>query len=122
MSANWESEAAKMADIYKGAQLVIAASSSPDPGIPFLAPLKTPRSNPLDLILLYDRQQVDVCKIKTRPIIREPLVEPLNQGAWTFQEQWLARRLLQLRGGELRWRCPEKKFCECEDIHFENWN
>jgi hypothetical protein len=36
----WESGAARMADIYEDAQLVIAASSYPNPGIPFLAPHK----------------------------------------------------------------------------------
>jgi hypothetical protein len=114
---DWESEAAKMADIYEGAQLVIAASSSPNPDTPFLAPRKTPCAKPLELNLDYERQQGVVCKVKARPMVADLPVEPLDERAWTFQEQWLARRLLQFRGGELRWRCLEKERCECQEEH-----
>ena len=114
--ADWESESSKMGAIYQGAQIVIAASASPDAEVSFLAPRQTPYAKPLEL--QYKCQNGGVSIVKARPLLMEfPSIEPLDTRAWAFQEQWLSRRLLRYCSGELRWRCRKKESCECQTFH-----
>ncbi|KAI9744761.1 MAG: hypothetical protein M1818_001686 [Claussenomyces sp. TS43310] len=114
---DWESEAATMAYIYEGAQLVIDASSSHNPRTPCMAPRRIPWGETLELYLGYVPQQGDVRKVQARPSVAKSPAEQLDGRAWTFQEQRLARPLLQFWGDELRWRCLEQERCECRDSH-----
>jgi hypothetical protein len=115
-TADWESESTKMGAIYQAAQIVIAASASADPDVSFLALRRTPYAKPLEL--QYERQDGGYSTVKARPLLEEfPSIEPLDTRAWTFQEQWLSRRLLRYCSGELRWRCRKKRRCECQTFH-----
>jgi hypothetical protein len=107
-SADWEFEAVRMADIYEGAQLVIAASSSPNHGASFLAPRKTPLGKSIELNLNYENPKGDIFKVMAlHQGLEYPFVEPLDERAWTFQEQRLARRLIQFHRQALKWSCTE---------------
>lgn len=78
--ADWESESSKMGAIYQGAQIVIAASASPDAEVSFLAPRQTPYAKPLEL--QYKCQNGGVSIVKARPLLKEfPSIEPLDTRA-----------------------------------------
>ncbi|KAF2649939.1 HET-domain-containing protein [Lophiostoma macrostomum CBS 122681] len=84
--SDWETESARMRDVYEGATLVIGASmaSSDDDGF-----------------------------LGKRPGHFRAKGEPLARRAWTYQERFLSRRYMSFTSQELRWRCLEGIRCEC---------
>ena len=107
---DWEIESSQMGRIYEGAQIVIAASVSPNSEASFLTRYETPVSHPLEL--KYKRRDGHCSTVKARPHIYHNL-EPLETRAWAFQEQWLSTRLLRYTAHEVIWNCKTKIACEC---------
>jgi hypothetical protein len=123
--SDWESEAAKMADVYQNAWLTISAtrSSSPTSGCfnsmePQILKLEgVIRDSPF---ILYARNKMehvtsdwgpDPTKV---PMRRFPL--PLLTRGWAFQERLLSARVLHFGPQELFWECRERVTCECKGI------
>lgn len=95
----WETEAAKMADIYSGSWVVIAAAQANDSSAGFLHPresarhisLKLPHSTAVDICV---RRRIGHDTSSANRIPSGLLLSPLLQRAWCFQERILAPRIL----------------------------
>ncbi|CAM1505046.1 Fc.00g106830.m01.CDS01 [Cosmosporella sp. VM-42] len=114
----WTIEAAKMAQIYENASIVIAASSVPDPGTSFL----TRRLLPLESSPLSFKGSSTIFRARTRPCygihskpgsVRKDL---LDDRAWALQEKQLARRWISYSSSEVQWKCRTIESCECRSV------
>lgn len=106
---DWQSESARMADIYQNACLVIAASAATD-GI------LVPRPN--NFIKSHEYHDGgNSLEIAVAPWIyhnHEPGgQEPLSARGWTLQERLLSRRFLSFNAVEIHWECQSLSLCEC---------
>jgi hypothetical protein len=115
---DWNTESAKMADVYQLATLTLSATaSSGDAQGCYPAPSNT--IGDLEVTLPDD---VGACEIA----IRQPIAHwdavgqgelhrrfPLMSRGWAFQERLLSRRLLHFCDSELVWECREITTCEC---------
>lgn len=121
-TTDWEQEAARMADVYSKAFVVVTGSSSPNPETPFLGPRE-------------DEWQAKTFNVAAAPGVNTPirarkravLAAPLDQGlleppfttswgtlkrvgplynrGWCFQEAYLAARNLHFSPGSLVFEC-----------------
>lgn len=106
---DWRREAGRMADVYRNAHFVLAASRSRSDQEGFLdsrvapkmATLPTNSSESSEFLLTI---RSPMTTDNGRPFDREPL----NERAWCLQERWLARRIL--------YHCSEQMFWECAEI------
>jgi hypothetical protein len=118
--ADWEAEAAKMADIYESAYITIAATRSADHDAGLFSRMK-PQFTAHAITLqpegeaestLYFRQIMPhLVDMIHSP---EQAAEfPLLSRGWVFQERLLSRRILHFNNEELAWECLEISKCEC---------
>ena len=116
---DWEIEAAQMGNVYRNADLVLAATSSIGDEHGFLDFRK---------ISLGDHEST---VLSTFPVtwlgntynihVSTQLIhythyfagEPLSTRAWTFQERLLARRFLSFNQFEVHFECETSWRCEC---------
>lgn len=116
-SLDWEREAAKMADVYGLAYLVLGASSAAGGSEGFLGPrahhfqgsIKVPCPSPHWM-----------APIHYRPLLEHPVPNasslhfgPLESRGWTFQERAMAKRFVSFGKHELLWSCSCLWDCEC---------
>ncbi|KAF4467991.1 TOL [Fusarium albosuccineum] len=130
---DWKTEAAKMASIYHGADLVLSATGSVDGDggclshrEPFITVSGTfPDGKPFDI---YGRMPIQhdvfgwgtepkMAKGSSNPISGTPLGDvsdfPLISRAWCFQERLLATRILHYTKDEIVFDCLSSMECEC---------
>ncbi|KAF9772597.1 hypothetical protein IL306_009687 [Fusarium sp. DS 682] len=130
---DWEIEAAKMASIYNGAELVLAATGSADGAggclfqrEPFVTVSGSfPDGKPFEI---YGRKVAkhavfgwntdpSVSKGSSNPIAGTTVSEvndyPLMTRAWCFQERLLATRILHYTKSEMIFDCLSSMECEC---------
>jgi hypothetical protein len=109
--ADWEREAGKMADIYRGSYITIAATSASGPHEGFVfATRRVPyHSVNLQLIHRFKNSQYPVDP-EPGPLKR---TMPLLTRAWTYQERLLAPRVLHFAFSEVVYDCYTKRRCEC---------
>lgn len=137
--SDWESESKKMASIYAGSQLNIAATQSADGDGGCFAERWT--LDPLNRIDLPTESWFDVIPdddyegepyfISVRPALHVAHdhftraadyvtsmidVSPLLSRAWVFQERLLAPRTLHFHYEELIWECNTGISCECSRL------
>lgn len=144
---DWETEASKMASIYNGAYLVVAATATPDGSGGCLFARKphitingtSPTGAPFEI---YGRETIshdifgwNVDKNLRRVwdpsntqewINRHDTAYPLMSRAWCFQERMLATRMLHYTKKEVVFECASSMSCECgalqdhdQDPHLE---
>ncbi|KAK2741335.1 heterokaryon incompatibility protein [Colletotrichum kahawae] len=119
---DWEQEAARMADVYGKAFIVITASSSPNPETPFLGPREEEWLTKTFNIQITHGQNVPI-KARKRAVLAAPLkqglleppftsswgtlkrVGPLYDRGWCFQEAYLASRNLHFTPGSVIFEC-----------------
>jgi hypothetical protein len=117
---DWEEQAAKMADIFQGASITIAAASASNPYEPFL----TERDAAFRNVSITNR-----IATLSKPIsfkVRRKIAlgihakshqslhfDPLDGRAWALQELELSTRLARFTRGEIQWHCKKKRSCEC---------
>ena len=112
---DWETESARMADIYGNSVLTIAASSSENSqaGCLFSRDV-TPRialnypSNTRPAGFVYVRRALKSFKETVDS-------GPLSRRGWVYQERLLSRRILHYCQDQLHWECQET--CLSEDGH-----
>ena len=101
-TSDWEKEAGRMADIYRGSVCTLSALGSRNSNGGFFRVSKKKS----DLVLRYD---LELAAQRIRVFPREPniweLQGPLMDRAWTLQERELSRRNLYFSRGELLWEC-----------------
>ncbi|KAI1407290.1 heterokaryon incompatibility protein-domain-containing protein [Hypoxylon sp. FL1857] len=112
---DWAAEAAKMAQVYENASVVIAASSVFNPGMSFL----THRASPFESSPLNFKGSSTIFRARKRPrygLHSKPgslKKDPLDIRAWVLQEEQLARRRISYSSSEVQWKCKTIESCEC---------
>lgn len=109
---DWNNEAKKMSHVYRRASLVIAAADAPD-STQRLSNAKRPDSVifriPYYAISGPGQDHYNISKsIRTGG----PLLGPLRERGWVFQELYLGRRKIFFTSEGLRWKCGE---CELDE-------
>ncbi|KEF56045.1 uncharacterized protein A1O9_07626 [Exophiala aquamarina CBS 119918] len=115
---DWNSEAARMGDIYGEAILVISAANANHVGFGFL----NERSGSRTFKNKLQKGPGDPTHILVQEptihgnILGDPSLEqqwPVFRRAWTLQERLLATRLVHFAAGEIIWECATTCACEC---------
>jgi len=120
-TTEWETEAAKMADIYSGSWVVIAAAQAKDSFAGFLNPresarhisLKLPHGTTVDICV---RSRIGHDTSSANRIPSDLLLSPLLSRAWCFQERILAPRILYFDEREYIFHCQKEERCECGSV------
>lgn len=131
---DWQIEAAKMASIYEGAHIVVAATGSINGDIGFLnkrrpfitEPGVSPNGEPFEI---YGRETIDhtvfgwglkssdvedvLDPITGGRVVGDPSSYPLLYRAWCFQERVLATRIVHFLKDEMVFECLTCMECEC---------
>ncbi|KAI0902728.1 heterokaryon incompatibility protein-domain-containing protein [Ustulina deusta] len=119
---DWLRQAAKMADVYAGAQLTISAARSSSFSEGFLTDRNTDIELPLSERLpmgtaLYARD-CGALEASHQGINRQPSHHtPLFQRAWAFQERLLSQRVLHFLKTEVVFECEKSLWCECGEYN-----
>lgn len=121
-TTDWETEAARMADVYSKAFVVVTGSSSPNPETPFLGPREDEWLTKTFNFPVSPGVNVPI-KARKRAILAAPLdqglleppfttswgslkrVGPLYNRGWCFQEAYLATRNLHFTPGSIVFEC-----------------
>ncbi len=122
--ADWEVESTKMADVYSGAFLTIAATKSSNCDGGCLSDRATQDGHVFKTFAIdgtYDGKQVQVMMREALNIAHDDTLfssprsatAPLFQRAWCFQERLLSPRLLHFHADEMVWVCRNATACEC---------
>jgi hypothetical protein len=108
---DWAEESAKMASIYSGAILTLAAAASSDShGGLFRAP-KPPQKINLKVNGGFSGSVFAIPELHLKRL-------PLLSRGWVFQERFLSKRALYFNQHELSWSCQNGvTICECGDKH-----
>jgi len=121
---DWRVEGSKMAHVYSGADLTLAAAAADS------SPSGCFRQTPERPSTVYsypdsDGSQLDV---HIRPQLNGEAWEdntlPLLRRGWTLQECLLSRRMINFTDEELVWGCRTKTACECSSVdhHYYSQN
>lgn len=119
---DWEKEAARMADVYSRAFIVVTASSSPNPVTPFLGPREEewhPKTfnfpvSPGITVPIIARKRAVLAAPLDYGLLEPPFtttwgalkrVGPLYNRGWCFQESYLATRNLHFSPGSIVFEC-----------------
>ncbi|KAK0715425.1 heterokaryon incompatibility protein-domain-containing protein, partial [Lasiosphaeris hirsuta] len=108
-ASDWETESAKMGEIYNNAFLTVAASSAPSAGDGFLRR----HQEPAELKVKWPDGVTARARIGPPGLLSPLDSEPWYQRGWTFQEQLLSARLVTYSDREVQWACPSVRACEC---------
>jgi hypothetical protein len=110
----WAQEAAKMADVYSGAYVVLAATRAKEATEGFLQPHR----EPLEIESRMDAGRT--FRVQARLDSNHNFLEsfeldklPLSQRGWCLQEQLLASRIVHFCPSEVLYECRSLTFCEC---------
>ncbi|KAF2786185.1 HET-domain-containing protein [Melanomma pulvis-pyrius CBS 109.77] len=124
-SRDWEIESAKMATVYSGGRLTIAAtrSSSGRGGLfarteDFKVSGKAPDGEDY---CLYFRERIDHqidAVFETADSISSEKYYPLLSRAWVYQERMLSTRVFHFGRYELFFECNSNTQCECKSIRY----
>ncbi|KAF4427555.1 hypothetical protein CGGC5_v014487 [Colletotrichum fructicola Nara gc5] len=117
---DWEYEAARMADVYGFAYLVLGASSASDGTKGFLGRRHYSGGS---VTVPCSASPRKFSKIHYRPVLnhRKALFYanfdgPLSERGWAFQERALAKRFVSFGEFELQWACRSLEDCECDEF------
>lgn len=124
---DWEIESTKMADIYSGAYLTIAATRSSNCHGGCLSDRVTSNERPVETITVDCNKEGMPFQISVREALEvahldacfsSPTSEtaPLFRRAWCFQERLLSPRLLHFHPDEMVWVCRGCTACECGNL------
>ncbi|KAF3011315.1 hypothetical protein E8E14_002980 [Neopestalotiopsis sp. 37M] len=105
---DWEYEAARMEQVFRGAYFTIAATSAKTSNDGFLTP-RRPRSF-LELITL-NGQKVYVCRAVDN-FYEDVELGELNERGWVLQERALSRRSIHFSSNQIYWECGAGIHCE----------
>ncbi|SCO34845.1 related to tol protein [Fusarium fujikuroi] len=107
---DWAMEASKMADVYRGSYLTLAASSSPDAnGGLFLdcqTPAKAVNFSPELFPPEFEQKLPKSCLFRHPVASRAAILDgPLSKRAWVLQEQILSTRLIHFTNTQMFYQC-----------------
>ncbi|KAJ4986560.1 hypothetical protein SVAN01_07996 [Stagonosporopsis vannaccii] len=112
---DWAAEAARLADIYSGAWVVLAATRSNDVAQGFL------QSRPKPVDVSIPRARKDPLRLQARNVSNHSFYGetvdmerlPLFQRGWCMQERLLACRIIHFLPDEIFYECRQDSRCEC---------
>ncbi|KAK6079503.1 hypothetical protein SCUP234_05672 [Seiridium cupressi] len=110
---DWQLESAKMASIYAGSTVTLAATLSSSDLHSFTS--KSPRAH-LSQRLTYQSESGTPQTIRIRKTLTHgtgPVPFPLLTRGWVLQERLLSPRVVHFTPDELIWECMERTTCEC---------
>lgn len=102
---DWQHEAAKMASVYRNANIVIGAANASADSEGFLHRRKT------EMASFGEKIHVSLLPPKAQRLSdeSEPVKEePLSARAWTLQERYLPHRMISYGKNHVFWECSEK--------------
>jgi hypothetical protein len=116
---DWEIESAKMASIYAGASLTIAASNgeTSESGC-----FHKPRNTPFLIKVNGDSTNLSVRMHERHDNFIQDVflssagAEPLFTRGWALQERLLSRRILHYTKSEVVWECTTCMDCQCGGV------
>ncbi|KAH6638799.1 heterokaryon incompatibility protein-domain-containing protein [Boeremia exigua] len=116
---DWAAEAARLADIYSGAFVVLAATRSSDAAEGFLQQ----REKPLEISISNGQRRK--LEVQVRRTSNHKWWDggldlrnlPLFQRGWCLQERLLACRIVHFLPDEILYECKEAVRCECDLRH-----
>jgi len=121
---DWRIEGSRMADIYSGADLTLAAAAADSSSSGCF------RQTPERPSTAYSYPDPDGSRLDVhiRPQLKGKAWDwnslPLLRRGWTLQECLLSRRIINFTDEELVWGCRTKTACECSyvDHHYDSQN
>jgi hypothetical protein len=118
---DWQRECSRMASIYSGALVTIAASDAADSSKGFFHDYNSARFDSCELPYWNDTEDamVRVSVTYQPPNMQCMANEPesrLSKRGWVLQERLLSPRILSFRSNRLHWECS--KFCRSDDMHY----
>ncbi|KAF5229236.1 hypothetical protein FAUST_10522 [Fusarium austroamericanum] len=118
LESDKDQELRKMAGIFSGAVLTIAASCASSAEEGFLHDRQA--YMPGVALPVYFNNKYDIAQLVSRPgatdQFQEP--EPIDNRAWTLQEQLLSSRILSFSKNTMQWHCQSEDYGISEDeIH-----
>ncbi|KAI1739974.1 HET-domain-containing protein [Xylaria scruposa] len=145
-AADWESESAKMADVYENAFLTISMDAARDPTQHIFKTRQSDMTSTADILnaghttrparnvvveqfpftdkagethIVYAREPLTHSDIIS-PRSYYDVTYPLMSRAWALQERLLSGRILHITAAELIWECTTTLCCECGTISRES--
>jgi hypothetical protein len=110
---DWQEEASRMADVYRGSLCNIAASASAEARAGCLYERKSQiKPHPCIIRDAWGRQKNDILLYNDNYWDRMFDNDPLRQRAWVVQELLLSRRILHMGRSQISWECYESNACE----------
>ncbi|GKZ26048.1 hypothetical protein AbraIFM66951_005082 [Aspergillus brasiliensis] len=123
---DWDAEARKMAEYYRGAYLVICATRSASTTHGIFGPRRPLEDGPTDFAtrkteiatenngqVTFHSRDVPGHHRLVSPTVPHSDSNPLLFRAWAFQEQLLATQAVYFTAEEIAWECREAVWCEC---------
>lgn len=117
-TGDWDTESARMADIYHKSILTIAGSASPGPhqGI-----FREADASHIDQPIPAGPTNTIIGKARTRKALTHYASDlPLLTRGWVHQERLLSPRILHFSHNELIWECMEHLTCECHGLNLSD--
>ena len=107
---DWNAEACHMLEVYRNADLVIAAAGAPNPSEGCFMKRDMPNFPEIQVSMVPDMdnpREVKSIWLQQALSGREPSDGPLQKRGWTLQEAWLARRSIHFMPDGMHWQCQE---------------
>ncbi|KAH3909375.1 hypothetical protein HBI56_185760 [Parastagonospora nodorum] len=118
---DWQQQSSAMADIYQGAYLTLAATSSPNAGGGCYTQMHTSPAHRSTSPLLTIHSANSTRCLSARPKFTHKMSRlPLLTRAWVYQERILSPRVLHFADEELVWECQHAVTCECSGDNLED--
>jgi hypothetical protein len=134
---DWNKEAQRMTDVYKGTHLVISGTRAGDVSKTLFGPRKgsrakyntlAPASFKVDILDVHSRgatSSVHVRECLPHEMFKETRAQdfkrhPLLARVWALQERLLATRTVHFTSNEVIWECEETFWCECDNGELGN--
>ena len=115
---DWESEAAKMAEIYSRAYFTLARQCDDSCGTPVTRLSEESIDKKIDVALegldvelVYVRYRVPHLAVGSSSLDEHFL---LNTRGWIYQERLLSSRVVHYTNREIVWECNETTVCQCK--------